>query len=135
MATRDDNSRLRHKDGKRNKAMRLIDADVLNETLDKYKGNFVQYSCTDETTYPLIDACVAIDIAQQCVNNAPTIYNEDVYVVKDIDTGKYWKGYNGWTDQLRLARMYCNYKYANETINRFKEKNLKVLHGAVYLDN
>jgi hypothetical protein len=46
--------------------------------------------------------------------------NKKLYVVKN-NKGWYWCGYNQWSTQLRHSKVYISPKYAQETIDRFKE--------------
>ena len=48
--------------------------------------------------------------------------DKKLYVVKD-SYGNYWCGYNAWSSQLRHSKVYTSIKYAQETVERFKDYN------------
>ena len=46
--------------------------------------------------------------------------DKKLYVVKS-DKGHYWCGYNTWSTQIRHSKVYVIKKYAQETVDRWKE--------------
>jgi nitrous oxidase accessory protein NosD len=57
--------------------------------------------------------------------------DKKLYVVKDTH-GNYWCGYDAWDKQLRKAKVYTSIKYAQETVDRFKEYNVHIVEIKMY---
>ena len=47
---------------------------------------------------------------------------EKHYYVVQFDNGCYWTGYNNYSDQVRLARIYTSIKYCKESADNAVER-------------
>lgn len=48
------------------------------------------------------------------------------FAVKSND-GSYWTGYNQWDKQIRKAKLFVSMKYANEVVQRYQERDPKIV--------
>ena len=73
----------------------------------------------------------------ECIDYLKTLPREEskndiAYAVKDKD-GHYFIGYNQWDKQVRKAKLYHSYRYAQETRDdvRFKERDAYIVRVSI----
>lgn len=56
------------------------------------------------------------------------VKNGDVsYAVKEVDKNLYYKGLNGWSDQVRFAQLYHSESYAKAVFEKYPNLNLQLV--------
>ena len=60
--------------------------------------------------------------------------SENGYIIKDINTEEYYAGYNKWSNQLRKAKIYHDFKYAVKIRDdtRFVERDCRVFRICIF---